>query len=30
MAQEQEDSVAIAQSGINPLTGSPLSSEQRK
>jgi len=30
MAEPQEDSVAIAQSGINPITGSPLSSEQRK
>jgi hypothetical protein len=27
---ENEDPVAIAQSGINPITGSPLSSEQRK
>jgi hypothetical protein len=30
MATPQEDSVAIVQSGINPITGSPLSSEQRK
>ena len=30
MAEPQVDSVAIAQSGINPITGSPLSSEQRK
>jgi hypothetical protein len=27
---ENEDPVAIAQTGINPITGSPLSSEQRK
>jgi len=27
---ENEDPVAIAQRGINPITGSPLSSEQRK